>query len=131
MRRITLLLLPLVLLAMACGGGSAAVPTAAPTVPADSLGEGGDGAASPRVDASTSLPPTWTPQPPAEQATPPPPAGDPQPEPGADDDVYVVQAGDTLAEIAIQFGVDLDTLADVNDIQNIDHIEVGQELLIP
>jgi len=132
MRRIILLLLFLALLATACGGDGDGVPTAVPTVPAESPGEGSEGEASPRVDASTSIPPTWTPQSPAAQVTPVPVTGDePASSPGADGDVYVVQAGDTLAEIAIRFGVDLDVLAEVNGIQNIDHIEVGQELLIP
>ncbi|MDX1688442.1 MAG: LysM peptidoglycan-binding domain-containing protein [Candidatus Promineifilaceae bacterium] len=133
MRRIYLLLLFLALLAIAataCGGGGDAVPTAAPTVPAESLGE--EGEASPRVDASTSIPPTWTPQAPAAQATPAPaPVDDDDPVSGGEGDVYVVQAGDTLAEIAARFGVDLNVLADANDIENVDHIEVGQELLIP
>lgn len=132
MRRIILLLsLFLALLATACGGGGGdAVPTAAPTAPPESLGAESEEGASPRVDAATSIPPTWTPQAPAAvQATPAPAAA------GAvsagEGDIYVVQAGDTLAEIAIQFGVDLNALAEVNGIQNIDHIEVGQELLIP
>jgi LysM repeat protein len=43
----------------------------------------------------------------------------------------VVQDGDTLAEIAEDYGVDLDLLAEVNAIENIDVIEVGQELIIP
>lgn len=132
MRRILLLLLFLVLLATACGGGGNAVPTAAPTVAPGTLGAEGGGDGSPRVDASNSIPPTWTPQSPAVQATPAPVSGDdPEPSASGDGDVYVVQVGDTLAEIAIRFGVDLNALADVNGIQNIDHIEVGQELLIP
>lgn len=128
MRRIVLLLMFLVLLAAACGGDSEAVPTAAPTVPPESLGEESEEEASPRVDASSSIPPTWTPQSPAAQVTPVPVSGGSA---DVDGDVYVVQPGDTLAEIAIRFGVDLNVLAEVNAIQNIDHIEVGQELLIP
>lgn len=132
MRPTILLFLFLALLATACGGGGDAVPTAAPTVPAESLGNGGEGGASPRVDASTSIPPTWTPQSPAVQVTSVPASEDePAPTTSVDGDVYVVQAGDTLAEIAIRFAVDLDALAEVNGIQNIDHIEVGQELVIP
>ena len=129
MRRLMLLLLlSLALLVTACGGGSEAVPTTVPTVAPDSLGEEGEEGASPRVDNATSIPPTWTPQSPAAQVTPIPASGDVSVEDG---DVYVVQPGDTLAEIASRFGVDMNVLAEVNGIQNIDHIEVGQELLIP
>lgn len=132
MRRIILLLsLFMALIATACGGDGDAIPTAAPTVPPESLGAESEEEASPRVDAATSLPPTWTPQAapaPAAQATPAPAAGAVS---AGEGDIYVVQAGDTLAEIATQFGVDLNVLAEVNGIQNIDHIEVGQELLIP
>lgn len=131
MRRIYLLLLFLALLAAACGGGADAIPTAAPTVPAELLGEGG---ASPRLDSSNGIPPTWTPQPTAVQATPEPATADedePAPTPSGEGDVHVVQAGETLAEIAIRYGVDLDALVELNGIDNIDHIEVGQELLIP
>ncbi len=42
-----------------------------------------------------------------------------------------MQEGDTLAEIAIQFGLALDALAQINNITDQDHIEVGQELIIP
>jgi len=44
---------------------------------------------------------------------------------------YVVQRGDTLGEIAKQFGTTVAALADANHIVNIDVIEVGTELLIP
>lgn len=129
MRRIILLLsLFLALLVTACGGGGDAVPTTAPTVPPESLGAESEEGASPRVDAATSIPPTWTPQAPAAQATPVPASGAVS---DVEGDTYVVQPGDTLAEIANQFGVDMNVLAEVNGIQNIDHIEVGQELLIP
>jgi LysM repeat protein len=42
-----------------------------------------------------------------------------------------VQAGDTLAEIAAEYGVTVSDLAALNNIDNIDRIEVGQELIIP
>ncbi|MCB0185765.1 MAG: peptidoglycan DD-metalloendopeptidase family protein [Caldilineaceae bacterium] len=44
---------------------------------------------------------------------------------------YTVQSGDTLATIAERFGVALDTLIAINNIQNRDLISVGQVLLIP
>lgn len=44
---------------------------------------------------------------------------------------YTVQAGDQLAEIAIEFGVSLDDIICANEISDMDHIEVGQVLIIP
>lgn len=44
---------------------------------------------------------------------------------------YVVQAGDTLGEIAAAAGTDVQTLAQLNNIQNHDAIFVGQELVLP
>jgi LysM repeat protein len=46
-------------------------------------------------------------------------------------ETYVVQPGDTLAEIAAQFGVTVQALAEANNIANIDVIEVNQVLVIP
>lgn len=43
---------------------------------------------------------------------------------------YTVQAGDTLSGIASQFNTTVNTLAHLNDIQNVNHIYVGQRLLI-
>ncbi len=44
---------------------------------------------------------------------------------------YVVQPGDTLADIAIRLGVSTSALAKANNIANWDFIYVGQRLLIP
>jgi LysM repeat protein len=44
---------------------------------------------------------------------------------------YEVQAGDTLSGIADQFGVDLEALAEANDITDPDLIYPGQVLIIP
>jgi LysM repeat protein len=108
------------------------VPTMAPTAPAALPGtsDGENGGASPRVTPKPGLPPTWTPQPTALPATPlpsPVPQGAGQQPSGT----YVVQRGDTLAEIAQRFGVSLTDLVRLNDIQDIDRIEVGQVLVIP
>lgn len=43
---------------------------------------------------------------------------------------YTVQAGDTLSGIASQFNTTVNTLAHLNDIQNVNHIYVGQHLLV-
>jgi LysM repeat protein len=77
---------------------------------------------SPRVTPGANLPPTWTPAP-----TSLPPTAVPV-EAG---ETYVVQPGDTLAEIAAQFGVTVQALAEANNIANIDVIEVNQVLVIP
>ena len=45
--------------------------------------------------------------------------------------IYVVQSGDTLAEIAEQHGVRIDDLITLNGIQNPDVLQVGQQLQIP
>ncbi|MCA9994054.1 MAG: LysM peptidoglycan-binding domain-containing protein, partial [Anaerolineales bacterium] len=42
-----------------------------------------------------------------------------------------VQSGDTLAGIAAQFGVTVEALAEANNIENVDLIDVGQTLIIP
>lgn len=44
---------------------------------------------------------------------------------------YVVQAGDSLSDIAEQFGLTLKELQDANNIENPDSIYVGQILKIP
>ena len=43
---------------------------------------------------------------------------------------YVVQPGDTLSEIAAQYGVDIDAIKQANNLVS-DTITVGQELIIP
>jgi LysM repeat protein len=45
--------------------------------------------------------------------------------------VYVVQPGDTLARISRWYGVDMWSLARANSILNLNHIFVGQRLIIP
>ncbi len=44
---------------------------------------------------------------------------------------YVVKSGDTLFVIARDLGVDMDVLAEANDISDINVIEVGQVLRVP
>lgn len=44
---------------------------------------------------------------------------------------YVVQRGDTLSSIAMRFGTSVQTLVNLNDIQNPNLIYVGQVLTIP
>jgi LysM repeat protein len=44
---------------------------------------------------------------------------------------YVVRRGDRLQDIADQFGVTVDAIVELNNLDNPDHIEAGQVLLIP
>lgn len=44
--------------------------------------------------------------------------------------VHVVQPGETLWSISKQYGIDVETLALVNDLDNPDNIKVGQKLFI-
>jgi LysM repeat protein len=57
----------------------------------------------------------------------PPPTPTPTPTPV----VYIVQSGDTLLGIAIQFDMDVDTLAARNGIEVPEHLQTGQKLIIP
>ncbi len=45
--------------------------------------------------------------------------------------IYIVQAGETLWEIAIRFRIDLEELKQANHITNADWLAEGQELIIP
>lgn len=57
--------------------------------------------------------------------------GAPEPENGADDGTYVVQQGDTLYDIAVQFSVGMDELMAANNMDDPNQLQVGQELQIP
>lgn len=46
-------------------------------------------------------------------------------------DMYIVQSGDTLSEIALQFGVSVETLKKINGISNPNLIYAGQILKLP
>ena len=49
----------------------------------------------------------------------------------AQNETYIVRAGDTLAQIAAQFGVSLQELMRANKLTNPNLISVGQQLVIP
>ncbi len=53
--------------------------------------------------------------------------------PGATTEVkkHVVQSGETLGSIAIQYGVTVQAILDANQLANPDRLRVGQELVIP
>jgi LysM repeat protein len=55
----------------------------------------------------------------------------PEDQSGESDGSYVVQQGDTLYGIAVEFGVSMEDLMAANDMDNPDQLQVGQELQIP
>lgn len=113
----------------ACSGEADALPT---QVPAVEEGGGADSSPRPTDNPADLLPPTWTPQPTADSgALAAPGSGEDAGTPAANQTIYLVQAGDTLGTIAIAFDVSVDDLARVNNISDPDHIEVGQQLIIP
>ena len=114
----------------ACNANDPVPATLLPTLAVNSADDSMASDESPRPEddgPSGSIPPTWTPAPVADDL----PAQQPAFATRAPDESYVVQPGDTLAEIAEEFGVDLDRLARANNIQNIDFIATGQVLTIP
>jgi murein DD-endopeptidase MepM/ murein hydrolase activator NlpD len=52
-------------------------------------------------------------------------------EPEPDGPVYLVQPGDTLSIIALQFGITIDDLISFNALENPNQLAVGQRLVIP
>lgn len=89
---------------------------------------------SPRPVGTLSIPPTWTPatndstilEPSSNEN---PTAAVPEIAPGTR--TYIVQAGDTLGEIAKNYNVTIEALVTANGIDDPDRIEVGQVLVIP
>ncbi len=59
------------------------------------------------------------------------PAADSAPAEAAPSITHIVQRGESLGSIATRYGVSYLTIAQANHLYNADHIEVGQELLIP
>ncbi len=47
------------------------------------------------------------------------------------EDTYVVQPGDTLTDIASQFGMTVQELADLNGLNNVNHVVIGTRLEVP
>ena len=113
----------------ACSRSADALPT---QIPAAEEGNGASNSPRPTDNPADLLPPTWTPQPtPTGGSLPTSGAAENAGTPTANQTLYLVQAGDTLGTIAIEFGVTVDDLARLNNISNLDHIETGQMLLIP
>lgn len=131
-RRLLLVIFVLVFSMLACGlPGGTVDPGPANSAPVGDETPTPD--ESPRIGPDADLPPTWTPVPTdlaptpqvtgEEEST-----GETNPE---GQETYVVQAGDTLAEIAAAYDVTVNALAEANNIENIDVIEVGDVLVIP
>ncbi|MCA9918050.1 MAG: LysM peptidoglycan-binding domain-containing protein [Anaerolineales bacterium] len=74
------------------------------------------------VTATPTLPPTFTPDPSGIGG---------HISPVSTRTLHIVQAGETMSEIAAQYGVDTKFLADSNRIYNYNLIKVGQVLYIP
>ncbi|MDM8530418.1 protein kinase [Anaerolineales bacterium HSG25] len=55
----------------------------------------------------------------------------PTPTPTATPVIYIVQSGDSFGRISGLYGVNMQTLAEENDMKLSDYLRVGQELLIP
>lgn len=77
----------------------------------------------------TYLPPTRVPGAPIQSPTPDPPRVLPTLRPN--EEYYIVQPNDTLGIIAQRFSVNIDTLVEVNKIENPNILNVGQSLVIP
>jgi LasA protease len=85
-------------------------------------GESGPKPGSPLTTARPVGAPVYTPTPDA-----------PHPIPGLriDPEDYIVQAGDTLGQISDRFGISIAALTEINEIEDINILEVGQSLVIP
>lgn len=132
MRRLIYCFLLLILASflVACGSSADTVPTQVPI--AEPGNETPSASPRPTDNPADLLPPTWTPQPTADSLT---PAVGQSPNNDArltaGQAIYIVQSGDTLGSIAELYDISIDDLARANSISDIDHIEVGQQLVIP
>ena len=95
----------LILTTLACGGADRILP---PTI-------------------TLVRPPTDTPRP----ADTPAPTHTVRPRPASVQTIHIVQPGETLSEIAKQYGVSVDALMAANDIADPHRIKIDQELVIP
>lgn len=105
-------------------------PAFLPTPSRPATATPGPASATPLATPSLAASPTSSPgtEPPASQsAAPSPSAPTPAPTPIR----YVVKRGDRLYQIAAQFGVTVDEIVELNNLENPDLIVAGQVLLIP
>jgi hypothetical protein len=145
----SLILLPIFLFACGSLGGESPAATAVPDANNDAETTGSPRLSTDAPPTATTLPPTWTPLPDEGGATLPPAvdtaddsAGGTSTNGGVVQETavpaydgptvnYIVQRGDTLAEICIKYSVPITQVAQINNINDWDHIEVGQVLILP
>ncbi len=118
----------ILLVGLAACGSTTAEPDAVEPLP--TLAEIDD---SPRVveTPDPGLPPTWTPQATVDGGHIYSQGEGGQAAASGTRFLYTVQRGDTLGKIATQYGVSVADLARINNIQNVNVIKVGQQLIIP
>ncbi len=63
--------------------------------------------------------------------TPIPPTPTFTPEPTPTPVIYVIEAGDTLFGVALEYGVSVEAIQKVNGLENANRLSIGQELIIP
>jgi LysM repeat protein len=132
-----IVLIFLVIMLTACGSSDEPAPTLIPTAQLESESVN----QSPRIEETATpenlLPPTYTPQPIvvptiiAPTSTPDVNAENAGISTTSGQQTYIVQEGDTLGLIAEQFGVSLEALITLNNIDDPDVINAGISLLIP
>lgn len=59
------------------------------------------------------------------------PSPTPVPSPTPKVVIHIVQQGETLLAIAEQYGVTVQEIVAANGLENPDHLQIGQELIIP
>jgi LysM repeat protein len=81
------------------------------------------------IQQSLNIPPTRVPGAPLLTPTPDPPH--PLPALRTEPEVYIVEPGDTLNQIAQRYGTGVNEIVEANELASADYLEVGQALTIP
>lgn len=109
--------------------GATAAAVAATAAAATVVAADGQPSATPPIILDTPLPPT---EPPTAPAPAPTETATPAASPTAEEErIHVVQPGETLYRIGLQYGLSWVAIAEYNGITNPDAINAGQELRIP
>lgn len=90
----------------------------------------GEATAEPTEEAGEEETPEATAEPTEEATAEATPEGDDE-EQGAEERIHVVQAGENLYRIGLQYGISWTVLAEYNNLTNANDLEVGQQLRIP
>ena len=107
-----------------------AAPTAPPTIASTATATVA-AVFSPTATPISQVTPTPTPTPTEAEPITATPTPEPQAEPAGTQTVHVVESGETLGGIAVQYDVTVEALMAENDLAAGDFIQVGQELIIP